>query len=123
VDAADFLDECWRVLEPGGLLGIVVPDTREIMRRYVMDDPAPLEWPSGHHRDLRDLDELCTAVIYSTMQPSHHQWAYDSFTLSRALLGAGFAIIGEIDRFTDSRIPVPAWYQCGVSAIKPGGSA
>jgi predicted SAM-dependent methyltransferase len=117
--AAEFLDECWRILVPGGWLGIVVPDMREVMRRYVQGEHAPMEWPAGHYRDLRDLDELCAAIIFSTDQPSHHQWAYDQFTLGRALMSAGFEILGEMDRFGDPHIGVGAWYQVGIAARKP----
>jgi predicted SAM-dependent methyltransferase len=118
-DAADFLDECWRALVSGGTLGIMVPDTREVMRRYVMSEPAPMEWPQGHHRDLRDLDALCEAIVFSTMQPSRHQWAYDQFTLTRALKAAGFINVVEFDRFSDPRVAVGAWYQFGLEAIRP----
>jgi len=118
-DASDFLDECWRVLQPGGRLGIMVPDTREVMRRYILDEPAPAEFPAGVHRDLRDLDECCEMILFSTAQPSHHQWAYDKFTLSRALQGAGFEVIGEFDRHHDPRVAVGAWYQFGLDCVKP----
>jgi predicted SAM-dependent methyltransferase len=118
-EATQFLDECWRVLVPGGRVGIMVPDTREVMRRYIHDEPAPMEFPAGMHRDLRDLDECCAALIFSTLQPSHHQWAYDKFTLSRALSRAGFIDIGEFDRYHDPRVAVGAWYQVGCEAIKP----
>jgi predicted SAM-dependent methyltransferase len=118
-EAADFLDECWRVLVPGGRLGIMVPDTREIMRRYLFDEPAPMEWPQGHQRDLRDLDEMCAAILFSTMQVSHHQWAYDEHTLTRALRSAGFENIHECDRFRDPRVAVGAWYQILLEGQKP----
>lgn len=118
-EAAHFLDECWRVLLPGGWLGVVVPDMREVARRYVLDEPAPMEWPQGHHRDLRDLDDMCAVIIFSTEQRSHHRWAYDKFTLSRALTSAGFEILGEMDRLGDPRIAVGAWYQVGLHARKP----
>lgn len=119
VEAAIFLDECWRVLVPGGKLGILVPDMREIMRRYVNNEPAPMEFPAGAHRDLRDLDDACEVVIFSTAQPSVHHWAYDDVTLARALRLAGFVVVGEFDRFRDPRVGVGAWYQIGLDAIKP----
>jgi predicted SAM-dependent methyltransferase len=117
-EAADFLDECWRALVPGGRLGIMVPDTREVMRRYVFNEPAPMEFPAGSHRDLRDLDALCACIVFSTVQPSRHQWAYDRFTLTRVLRGAGFTDIREFDRFHDPRVAVGAWYQIGLEGIK-----
>jgi predicted SAM-dependent methyltransferase len=118
-EARQFLDECYRVLRSGGRLGIMVPDTREVFRRYILGEPAPMEFPAGVQRDLRDLDEACAALLFSTVQPSHHLWAYDAFTLSRALLGAGFEVLGEFDRWRDPRVAVGAWYQVGVDAMKP----
>lgn len=119
IDAEDFLHECRRVLVPGGKLGIVVPDTLEVARRYVMGEPAPAQFPAGRHRDLRDLDELCDMILFSTAQPSHHQWAYDVRTLERALRRAGFEVLGEIDRHRDPRLGTGQWYQCGLDARKP----
>jgi predicted SAM-dependent methyltransferase len=118
-EASTFLDECFRALVPGGRVGIMVPDTREVMRRYIVDEPAPMEWPAGRMRDLRDLDEMSEAIIYSTMQPSHHQWCWDKFTLSRAMSRAGFIDIGEFNRYHDPRVAVGAWYQVGVEGVKP----
>lgn len=118
-DAQEFLAECLRVLVPGGTLGLMVPDTREVMRRYVLDEPAPMEFPAGVQHDLRDLDECCAALLFSTLQPSRHQWAYDKFTLTRALLRAGFTEVHEFDRYKDPRVAVGAWYQVGVDAMKP----
>jgi predicted SAM-dependent methyltransferase len=119
VEAADFLDECWRVLVPGGKLGLMVPDTREVMRRYILDEPAPVEFPAGHQRDLRDLDDCCAVIVFSTDQSSHHQWAYDQATLSRTLERAGFVVDGEFDRFSDPRLSTGQWYQFGLDAHKP----
>jgi len=116
---AYLLAECYRVLEPGGTLGVVVPDMAECLRRYVKDEPAPAEFPAGHHRDLRDLDDLNEMVIFSTAQPSHHFWSYDLVTLRRALERAGFEVTGEIDRYLDRRLSTPQWYQCGADARKP----
>jgi predicted SAM-dependent methyltransferase len=114
----ELLAEAFRVLEPGGALGIVVPDFREVARRYVAQEAAPFDWSDGHH-DLRDLDDLCRCLIFSTCQPSHHRWAYDLATLERALTRAGFEVLGEIDRYTDPRLSTPQWYQAGLNARKP----
>lgn len=117
--AAEFLAECFRCLEPGGVLGIMVPDTREIMRRY-LEGPhdyvqaSPVDW-----FNVGDLDDLCHWVIFSTFQASPHRWAYDRDTLARAITRAGFEITGEINRWRDRRVAFPAWYQIAVEAKKP----
>jgi predicted SAM-dependent methyltransferase len=118
-EADEFLRECHRVLVPGGRLGLVVPDTAEVMRRYVLGEPAPMEFPAGVHRDLRDLDQLCDAIVFSTAQPSHHQWAYDMLTLRRLGEKFGFVMCGEIDRWHDPRVSTGQWYQCGAEFRKP----
>jgi predicted SAM-dependent methyltransferase len=118
-DANAFLDEAMRVLAPGGRLGLMVPDTREVMRRYVLDEPAPMEYPTGVWHDFRDLDEMCRVVIFSTVQRSRHQWVYDKFTLTRKLTEHGFVVDGEFDRHNDRRVAIGAWYQFGLDAHKP----
>jgi predicted SAM-dependent methyltransferase len=117
-DGAAFLAECYRVLVPGGALGVVVPDTREIMRRWLNGESGRVEFPAGRFWDISNLDDICSMFIYSTIQPSHHLWSYDLMTLSRAVERAGFRVTGEIDREYDPRLGTGQWYQCGISAIK-----
>lgn len=121
-DADAFLDEAMRVLRPGGRLGLMVPDTREVMRRYIAGEPAPMEFPQGVWHDFRDLDEACAVIIFSTAQRSHHQWAYDHTTLRRKVEAHGFIYESEFDRFHDPRVPVGAWYQFGLDFRKAGES-
>jgi len=114
-----FLAEVRRVLVPGGRFGVVVPDTREVMRRYVAGECTPVEWPEGHIRDMSDLDDICAMILFSTEQESRHQWAYDARTLRRTLERAGFTVTGAIDRHADPRLSTGQWYQCGADAITP----
>lgn len=101
---ARLLAECFRVLKVGGRIGVVVPDTRAIMERYVAED--------------LDLDDLCRLWLYSTVQETWHKWSYDLPTLRRAVARAGFDVTGEIDRFADPRLQAGAWWQCGVDCVK-----
>lgn len=117
--AAEFLEECYRVLVPGGQLGLVVPDTREIMRRWLDGEHGRVEFPAGRLWDNTDLDDLCSMFIFSTVQPSHHQWSYDLVTLTRTVERAGFRVLREIDRHHDPRLGSGQWYQTGVQAMKP----
>lgn len=117
-DGAAFLRECARCLVPGGLLGVLVPDTRAVMGAYLGQLPLTVEYPHGTVRDCRDLNEICAMFLYSTVQESRHQWSYDIDTLGRAMTEAGLRVTRQIDRFKDPRIPVGSWYQCGLNAVK-----
>jgi len=116
---AVFLAECFKVLSPGGKLGIVVPDTFEICERYVHHRIDAVEFPQGRWWDVRDLDAVCGLFLYSTIQDSPHCWSYDIHTLARAMQQAGFVGLREIDRYRDPRLGSPAWYQCGLDGFKP----
>jgi predicted SAM-dependent methyltransferase len=115
------LAECYRVLVPGGRLGVVVPDTRVIMARWL--GGAATTVPGPHNRRqyaIADLDDVCELLLFSTCQATPHLWAYDAGTLRRALEGAGFVVTGEIDRYDDPRLSNQgAWYQCGWQCEKP----
>lgn len=117
-DATAFLKECHRCLIPSGKLGIVVPDTREIMRRYLREDHDRIEVPRGRYHYMDDLDSICRVFLYSTIQDSPHLWSYDHVTLARKLTQAGFEIVGEIDRWNDPRLGTGQWFQFGYDSVK-----
>lgn len=118
-EAYVFLREAYRCLVPGGRLGIVVPDTREIVKRYLAGAIDQVEWPYRQWHSVKDLDDVCALFLYSTVQESPHKWSYDIDTLARAMTRAGFVGLREIDRYRDPRIAQGAWYQTGLDGFKP----
>lgn len=121
-EARVFLADCWRVLVPGGRIGITVPDTDEVLRRYLAGSIDAIELPERVWWPVADLDAVCHIFLYSDIQPSPHRWAYSARTLARALALTGFERIAEGDRYRDPRIPQGAWYQLLMDGYKPGGT-
>jgi len=118
VGAQEFLAQCWRTLQPGGRLGIVVPDTREIMQRWLAGAIDCMEYPCGVYHAVADLDEVCRMFLYSNVQNPPHRWSYDAGTLRRLLAQNGFQDLAPIDRYRDQRLGSGQWYQCGWDGFK-----
>jgi predicted SAM-dependent methyltransferase len=94
-EVPSFLSHCLRVLEPGGLLRIVVPDAERYLRAYVQGTWEPLfalrpladqrdHWLGGRYHTRM---EVINAVF---RQGIEHHFAYDAETLCFALEHAGF---------------------------------
>ena len=94
-----FLAEAYRVLKPGGVVRIAVPDLRMLVDRYNSDG---------------DADRLVEASLLATEQPKtviaklrylvlgsrHHAWMYDARSLIAALERAGFESARSLDAGT-----------------------
>ena len=97
-----------RVLKPGGVVRIIVPDGRRFLEAYISRDNA--RW-----RDLgwdlealpADIDTPMHVVNHVFHQGGEHLFAYDLDTLSLALRRAGFGIVEEMS-FQRSRDPALA---------------
>ena len=90
------LRECLRVLRPGGVLRLSVPDTEWPLHDYGDGPNAPYfafakEWQPSY----------CTTrleyINYHFRQIGEHQFAYDEETLSKVLDLAGFNEIKRVD--------------------------
>ena len=96
-----FLAECFRCLEPGGVLRIIVPDAEKYLRAYVQggwsgfEPVRPLvnvnEDPWFKHRYHTPM-ELVNAVFHQGQQ---HRFAYDAETMEFLLRHAGFTQVAR----------------------------
>jgi predicted SAM-dependent methyltransferase len=88
-EARGFLRESLRVLEPGGVFSVGVPDTEWPLRCYATDDDAYFkvareEWHPAW------CDTRMHSINYHFRQGVEHKYAYDEETLTRVLEQAGF---------------------------------
>jgi SAM-dependent methyltransferase len=99
-DAMALLEEIYRILEPGGVVRIVVPDIEQCLRAYQENNAAFFEqrvehWGAGDGTATR-LEHF---LSYAGAGPDPawlfeaHKFGYDFETLERALQRAGFKAI------------------------------
>jgi predicted SAM-dependent methyltransferase len=92
-----FLRECYRVLEPGGLFSVGVPDTEWPIAEYSGQKSE------GYFRIAKETwhPEWCQTemehINYHFRQGDEHRFAYDFNTLAQALGRAGFQQIQRRD--------------------------
>ncbi|HKW61455.1 MAG TPA: methyltransferase domain-containing protein [Candidatus Acidoferrum sp.] len=116
-DGQNLMTECFRVLQPGGVLRVVVPDLRAIVDEYLGNGtstskatdskslrPAELfnqrllmRWPTPASSNL-------LYRIYTAWQDFHsHKWMYDEDSLGTLFVRTGFVEVEPRDCF-QSRI-------------------
>jgi predicted SAM-dependent methyltransferase len=112
-EAIALVHECFRVLGPGGVCRLVVPDIAAIIQHYLktsqMEDAnqaadqfmdALLSHPSSPRHGLLGL--------YHTLLGFHqHKWMYDAASLSKLLTDAGFIEITN-----------PSWHEGNLPDLK-----
>jgi predicted SAM-dependent methyltransferase len=108
--ALAFLREVRRVLRPGGVLRLVVPDIHEYLAAYARRDRAFFQarrktWPDSERCDTMLIETLLYAGAAS--QPHDffgHKFGYDVETLKLLLRKAGFRRV-ERSAYMKSRHP------------------
>lgn len=104
VQAAGFLKECYRILEPGGVFSVGVPDTQWPLKGYLEQSTE------DYFRIAKDIwhPQWCRTkmehINYHFRQDDDHRFAYDLQTLNTALSDAGFENMErrEFDPLLDS---------------------
>jgi SAM-dependent methyltransferase len=117
VEAERLLAECFRVLKPGGLVRLVVPDLRAAVDEYLGERPfADSEQKAA---ELSAADRLNERLglrerrppsgnpayrVYTALKDFHsHKWMYDAESLSARLETAGFSEVRQLG-YLDSAI-------------------
>lgn len=113
-----FLAEIYRVLRPGGIIRIVVPDFKRLVDKYVATFEAALKKElviAVHERSIEELLEQSVRKIPASLRTAGrwrrklemavlgdarargetHQWMYDRLTLANLLEKNGFVDIVE----------------------------
>jgi len=101
------LDECFRVLKPGGIMRVVVPDASKYIRSYC--DPSHEFLTSWRHIDERRLPPLLG--VQEEFYGFGHRTIYDFETLALFSRASGFAAV-EQRAFGEGKLqpcPDSAW--------------
>lgn len=86
-DGQGFLDECLRVLKPGGTISLAVPNARLYLEAYVNKTPIEsfLKYePAVNHTTRIDC------VNYMAYMDDHHKYMFDEENLVHILKAKGF---------------------------------
>ena len=92
--AIKFLKECLRTLSPKGVLRIVLPDLRKLIDSYLENGDADL-FIKESYLTAPPIETLIDKLKLTLIGYRHHQWMYDSKSLSRILLDIGFGKVIE----------------------------
>lgn len=102
LDAQKFLSECRRILKPGGLLRIVVPDAEQYLSAYCTEGWQALEnlrlLKSGRRDPYFDMiyETKMELVNMIFRQGNEHKFAYDFETLKHVLEASGFVRVSKM---------------------------
>src|ERR1700684_1488783 len=133
-DVPSFMAEVMRVLKPGGIHRIVVPDLESSVRAYLAD----LEGENDTHDSTIEpfLEQAVRSNASGTSQPSRrrqwienlllgdarrrgetHQWMYDSLNLKQVLKANGFIDVRRVDEKTSE---ITGWAAIGLDVLPDG---
>jgi len=94
-EALDFVTECYRLLDDGGVLRVAVPDIEKIINAYTRKNREFFNVQSELHPSwcTTNLDHL----MYALQQQGEHKYGYDFETAKILLKKGGFQKIVKSD--------------------------
>ena len=97
-----FINECFRVLKPGGELSVCVPDAGRYIRAYV-EGMRFRPQGDGYIPAIVDTDSLIDQVNYIAYMDQQHKYMFDSENLINTLKKAPFrkVVLREFDEGLD----------------------
>lgn len=104
-EARSFLAEVMRVLQPGGVVRLAVPDLSMLVRAYLGDGDAD-RFVTDTRMGLDRPRGLRGWAKWTLVGPRHHLWMYDGESLVTMLTEAGFADAAAVPPGS-TRIPEP----------------
>jgi len=104
-EANKFIKEAYRVLRPGGIIRIAVPDIKKQVEQYIESGDADAFIEATHMCVPRPVT-LAQKIRLLLWGPRHHQWMYDGKSLSKLLQKHSFVEV-EILPAGKTVIPEP----------------
>ncbi|MCC7087170.1 MAG: methyltransferase domain-containing protein [Pirellulales bacterium] len=125
-DAVLLTKECCRILQPGGVLRVCVPDGVEFWSNYlqlVSEEMRKAEGDRSAQR-LRNhvamyFREICTRKSYFRSMGHTHKWQFDEIQLVELFESCGLADVSRM-KFHHSRIPSICEVECSPFLIVEG---
>lgn len=83
-----FLQECWRILKPSGILRTAFPDLDKLIETYLHNSWEELEWVKKTQK--QPLPSGCFLFNLALREKGHHHYLYSIKELKERLIAAGF---------------------------------
>ncbi len=116
--ATSFVKECFRVLQPGGILSIAVPDGEMMFRMYVLGvTPEYLAEQKKWQPDW--MTTQMERINFNFRQDFEHRFMYDFETLKKLLDSCGFVDVVKRDPDPSLDLPLHVLGSLYVQGRKP----
>lgn len=94
-NALALLRECHRVMAPGAVIRLGIPDLEIFIRAYLSGDSEFFRHASGIGSPSRPLDTPARVINQMARMGGHHRFAWDFETMKSAFESAGFTQVNK----------------------------